>query len=208
MAQNEMRAKPALPERVRSMEGLGVTLCEPALDGFVPVGSDFKWVSIGIAEVERPRYLMVCGFQLLSECSAKVGLPLEELLCVHSESDCGMTLLGSAFEQGQVHGTFRILDREGTSAWRPELQFFHRCEPESLFIPSFRCCAISDVDMNVIYGLDAWQTPNRNLSSERQDPGAVGTMRWHQPLETPNPSLQPTRYGWLRQPLRAAELKR
>ena len=25
MAQNEMRAKPALPERVRSMEGLGVT---------------------------------------------------------------------------------------------------------------------------------------------------------------------------------------
>ena len=24
MAQNEMRAKPALPERVRSMEGLGV----------------------------------------------------------------------------------------------------------------------------------------------------------------------------------------
>ena len=26
MAQNEMKAKPALPERVRSMEGLGVTL--------------------------------------------------------------------------------------------------------------------------------------------------------------------------------------
>ena len=25
MAQNEMKAKPALPERVRSMEGLGVT---------------------------------------------------------------------------------------------------------------------------------------------------------------------------------------
>ncbi len=24
----------------------------------------------------------------------------------------------------------------------------------------------------------------------------------------PNPSLQPTRYGWLRQPPRAAELKR
>ena len=29
MAQNEMRAKPALPERVRSMEGLGRTACEP-----------------------------------------------------------------------------------------------------------------------------------------------------------------------------------
>ena len=27
MAQNEMKAKPALPERVRSMEGLGVTVC-------------------------------------------------------------------------------------------------------------------------------------------------------------------------------------
>ena len=26
MAQNEMKAKPALPERVRSMEGLGVTV--------------------------------------------------------------------------------------------------------------------------------------------------------------------------------------
>ena len=29
MAQNEMNAKPALPERVRSMEGLGVTGTEP-----------------------------------------------------------------------------------------------------------------------------------------------------------------------------------
>ena len=29
MAQNEMKAKPALPERVRSMEGLGGTLCDP-----------------------------------------------------------------------------------------------------------------------------------------------------------------------------------
>jgi hypothetical protein len=28
------------------------------------------------------------------------------------------------------------------------------------------------------------------------------------PLQPPNPSLQPTRYGWLRQPPRAAELKR
>jgi hypothetical protein len=28
------------------------------------------------------------------------------------------------------------------------------------------------------------------------------------PLQPPNPSLQPTRYGWLRQPTRAAELKR
>ena len=27
MAQNEMKVKPALPERVRSMEGLGVTVC-------------------------------------------------------------------------------------------------------------------------------------------------------------------------------------
>ena len=27
MAQNEMKAKPALPERVRSMEGLGVIVC-------------------------------------------------------------------------------------------------------------------------------------------------------------------------------------
>ena len=27
LAQNEMRVKPALPERVRSMEGLGVILC-------------------------------------------------------------------------------------------------------------------------------------------------------------------------------------
>ena len=29
MAQNEMKAKPALPERVRSMEGLGVTVGRP-----------------------------------------------------------------------------------------------------------------------------------------------------------------------------------
>ena len=28
LAQNEMKAKPALPERVRSMEGLGVTVVE------------------------------------------------------------------------------------------------------------------------------------------------------------------------------------
>jgi hypothetical protein len=27
-------------------------------------------------------------------------------------------------------------------------------------------------------------------------------------MATPNPSLQPTRYGWLRQPSQAAELKR
>ena len=27
-------------------------------------------------------------------------------------------------------------------------------------------------------------------------------------LATPNPSLQPTCYGWLRQPAQAAELKR
>ena len=32
MAQNEMKAKPALPERVRSMEGLGVWLVERQLD--------------------------------------------------------------------------------------------------------------------------------------------------------------------------------
>ena len=38
MAQNEMRAKPALPERVRSMEGLGVAVsagnaCMPNFSG-------------------------------------------------------------------------------------------------------------------------------------------------------------------------------
>ena len=42
MAQNEMKAKPALPERVRSMEGLGVTVCpELTLDekgGYSSVG--------------------------------------------------------------------------------------------------------------------------------------------------------------------------
>ena len=31
MAQNEMKAKPALPERVRSMEGLGVTVGRPRM---------------------------------------------------------------------------------------------------------------------------------------------------------------------------------
>ena len=31
LAQNEMKAKPALPERVRSMEGLGVTRAAPLL---------------------------------------------------------------------------------------------------------------------------------------------------------------------------------
>ena len=42
MAQNEMKAKPALPERVRSMEGLGLTVCpELTLDekgGYSSVG--------------------------------------------------------------------------------------------------------------------------------------------------------------------------
>ena len=33
MAQNEMKAKPALPERVRSMEGLGVIAVQPGRMG-------------------------------------------------------------------------------------------------------------------------------------------------------------------------------
>ena len=42
LAQNEMRAKPALPERVRSMEGLGVMAavrCATSLGGELPVRS-------------------------------------------------------------------------------------------------------------------------------------------------------------------------
>ena len=42
MAQNEMKAKPALPERVRSMEGLGVVVDMREADDWAAFGSDFS----------------------------------------------------------------------------------------------------------------------------------------------------------------------
>ena len=48
MAQNEMKAKPALPERVRSMEGLGIA-CSPATEGCLQRAPKL-FVIVGILE--------------------------------------------------------------------------------------------------------------------------------------------------------------
>ena len=62
MAQNEMRAEPALLERVRSMEGLGRTLCTPRL---------------GMASLELLRFAFMCDARkiarVLAEFDADIG---------------------------------------------------------------------------------------------------------------------------------------
>ena len=64
MAKNEMKAKPALPERVRSMEGLGVAVCWRFLgSGWRCVAGDTKLVSIGISEVGAIVVLVIFGPQ-------------------------------------------------------------------------------------------------------------------------------------------------
>ena len=64
MAQNEMKAKPALPERVRSMEGLGVAVCWRFIgSGWRCVAGDTKLVSIGISEVGAIVVLVIFGPQ-------------------------------------------------------------------------------------------------------------------------------------------------
>ena len=58
MAQNEMKAKPALPERVRSMEGLGVILEPPdVLDecakGYRCEAAQQEWCSLENQHVKK-----------------------------------------------------------------------------------------------------------------------------------------------------------
>ena len=64
MAQNEMKAKPALPERVRSMEGLGVAVRWRCIgSGPRCMAGDTKLVSIGITEVGAIVVLVIFGPQ-------------------------------------------------------------------------------------------------------------------------------------------------
>ena len=64
MAQNEMKAEPALPERVRSMEGLGVAACWRFIgSGRRHMAGDTKLVSIRISEVSAIVVLVIFGPQ-------------------------------------------------------------------------------------------------------------------------------------------------
>ena len=59
MAQNEMKAKPALPERVRSMEGLGVWCMTDGFD-VVPIWPDDECtVVVGVVLRPQPRAAVI-----------------------------------------------------------------------------------------------------------------------------------------------------
>ena len=49
MAQNEMKAKPSPPERVRSMEGLGLARADAHLRGIVDVVRDITLAALRLA---------------------------------------------------------------------------------------------------------------------------------------------------------------
>jgi hypothetical protein len=82
----------------------------------------------------------------------------------------------------------------------------HRAQGEPLVVfeatrrPSVRLAALSR-GRGVAHLPRLWQSPPMSPARRNAAPGRHAPAR-------PNPSLQPTRYGWLRQPPRAAELKR
>ena len=58
-----MKAEPALPERVRSMEGLGGTLCEKVAQD-KKGRRDFEWASFSTDSTNNSRSLIEKGFPL------------------------------------------------------------------------------------------------------------------------------------------------
>ena len=73
MAQNEMRAKPALPERVRSMEGLGVTVERPRKRVILGFCTGFFFSSVN--SVPHGQVLEPLSFWLLA-CSSETMLKI------------------------------------------------------------------------------------------------------------------------------------
>ena len=71
MAQNEMKAKAALPERVSSMEGLGVTRSEQPVALLLPVWRDGEYDHLAVLFTIYNRERKAFDFGLSCSCGAR-----------------------------------------------------------------------------------------------------------------------------------------
>ena len=97
MAQNEMKAKPALPERVRSMEGLGPIVGDRFMAGLLPKEVSFRIKNEALPPCVQGRSPVVTERNV---CTNELShRPAREPRCIHIRRDTDDLKLCAAIGQ-------------------------------------------------------------------------------------------------------------